>query len=38
MDDFTTPIAAVTVPESGTHVMSGIGLLALVAGGPGLAR
>ncbi len=31
MDDFTTPTAAVTVPEPGTHVMLGIGLLVLVA-------
>ena len=37
MDDFTTPTAAVTVLESGTHVMLGIGLLALVAGRPRVA-
>ncbi|MFJ1468492.1 PEP-CTERM sorting domain-containing protein [Massilia orientalis] len=32
MDDFTTAAAAATVPEPGTQLMLGIGLLALVAG------
>ena len=37
MDDFTTTAAA-TVPEPGTQLMLGIGLLALVAGRRRFAR
>jgi hypothetical protein len=37
MDDFTTTAAA-TVPESGTQLMLGISLLALVAGRRRFAR
>ena len=38
MDEFTTTTAAVTVPERGTQLMPGIGLLALVAGRRRFAR
>jgi hypothetical protein len=38
MDDFTTTTAAATVPEPGTQLILGIGLLALVASRRRFAR